>query len=243
MLALAYPALAQPKPITHLIPIGDGYAEIYAGFVKEAIANAQNGQVNILVLPLTYSTNPTSITETERTDNTRDAEERRAQIESACQAAANNRVTCTAIVAPIYTRTDASDPSIIKYFLVDLSAIFILGGDQTIGMQIVAGTPLEDELTKAYQNGVIVAGTSAGGGMLSATMLDGYNKDFAVANALDFGAPIVWNTSTQRGLTFGVTEAIVDQRFYQDNRLGRLLNALSLPNVPHVGVGIDAYTG
>lgn len=243
LIAAAAPVLAQPKPIMHLIPIGDGYTEIYAGFVKEAIANAQNGQVNILVLPLTYSTNPTVITETERADNTRDAEERRAQIEAACKAAANNRVTCTAIVAPIYTRTDASDPSIIKYFLVDLSAIFILGGDQTIGMQVIAGTPLEDELTKAYQNGVIVAGTSAGGGMLSATMLGGYHKDFAAANALNFGAPIVWNTSTQRGLTFGVTEAIVDQRFYQDNRLGRLLNALSLPGVPHVGVGIDAYTG
>jgi len=243
IIAVAAPVLAQPKPIAHLIPIGDGYSEVYAGFVKEAIANARNGQVNILVLPLTYSTNPTSITDAERAANTRDAEARRTQIEDACKAAANDRVTCTAIVAPIYTRADASDPSIIKYFLVDLSAVFLLGGDQTVGMQVIAGTPLEDELAKAYQNGIIVAGTSAGGGLLSATMLGGYNKDFAPANALNFGAPIVWNTATARGLSFGVKDAIVDQHFYQDNRLGRLLNAISLPNVPHVGVGIDAYTG
>ncbi|HZY41755.1 MAG TPA: cyanophycinase, partial [Anaerolineae bacterium] len=243
LLAIALPAFSQQKTSGHLIPIGDGYSDVYAGFSREAVANAQNGQVNILVLPLTYSTNPTSITDAERATNTRDAEERRFQIEEACKRTANGRVTCTAILAPIYTRTDASDPSIIKYFLVDLSAIFILGGDQTIGMQIIAGTPLEDELTRAYQNGVIVAGTSAGGGMLSATMLGGYNENFAAANALDFGAPEVWNTSAKRGLPFGVKDAIVDPHFYQRSRLGRLLNAISLPNVPHIGVGIDAYTG
>ena len=243
IIAVAAPALAQPKPIGHLIPIGDGYADIYAGFIADAIANARNGQVNLLILPLTYSTNPVSITDAERAAFTREAEMRRLEIESACKDAANDRLTCTAILAPIYTRADATDPSIIKYFLVDLSAIFILGGDQTIGMQIVAGTPLEEELTKAYQNGVVVAGTGAGGGLLSATMLNGYNEGFTAVNALDFGAPEIWNTSARRGLPFGVTGAIVDQHFHQDNRLGRLLNALSLPNVPHVGVGIDADTG
>ena len=243
IIAVAAPALAQPKPIGHLIPIGGGYSDVYPGFIKEAIANAQNGQVNILVLPTPYSSNAATITEAERATNNRDAEERRFQIEEACKRAANNRVTCTAILAPIYTRADATDPAIIKYFLVDLSAIFILGGDQTIGMQVIAGTLLEEELTKAYQNGVIVAGTSAGGGMQSATLLGGYAENFAASNALDFGAPEIWTTPDKRGLPFGVTTAIVDQHFYQRSRLGRLLNAISLPGVPHVGVGIDAYTG
>jgi cyanophycinase len=238
------PALAQPEPISgHLIPIGDGYTDIYAGFIEEASANAQNGQVNLLVLPLAYSTSPVSITDAERAAFTREAEMRRLEIESACKDVANDRLTCTAILAPIYTRADATDPSIIKYFLVDLSAVFILGDEQTIGMQVIAGTPLEEELTKAYQNGVIVAGTGAGGGMLSATMLSGYNESFTAANALDFGAPELWNTAARRGLPFGVTNAIVDQHFYQDNRFGRLLNAISLPDVPHIGVGIDANTG
>lgn len=243
IIAIAAPALAQPRPIGHLIPIGGGYSDVYPGFIKEAIANAQNGQVNLLVLPMTYSTNAASISDAERATNNRDAEERRFQIEEACKRAANNRVTCTAILAPVYTRADANDAAIIKYFLVDLSAIFILGGDQTIGMQVVAGTLLEDELNKAYQNGVIVAGTSAGGGMLSATMLGGYAENFSASNALDFGAPEVWAAPDKRGLPFGVTAAIVDQHFHQRSRLGRLLNAISLPGVPHVGVGIDAYTG
>lgn len=241
--AAAAPALAQPRPIGHLIPIGGGYSDVYAGFIKEAVANARGGQVNILVLPLPYSTNADSITDAERATHTRDAEERRFQIEEACKRAAGERLTCTAILAPIYTRTDASDPSIVKYFLVDLSAVFILGGDQTIGMQIIRGTPLEQELTKAYESGVIVAGTSGGGGMLSTTMLGGYAEHFTVDNALNFGAPVVWNTPARRGLPFGVQAAIVDQYFYQHSELGRLLNAIALPNVPHVGVGIDARTG
>ncbi len=243
IIAVAAPVLAQPKPIGHLIAIGDGYTETYAGFVKEAIANAQNGQVNILVLPITTTTNATSITDEERAANTRNASEIRAQIESACQRATNDRMTCTAILAPIFTRADASDPSIIKYFLVDLSAIYILGGDQTLGTQVVTGTLLEEELAKAYQNGVIVAGTAAGSALLSATILNGYNATFTAANALNFGAAEIWNTATKRGLSLGVKDALIDQHFYQHNRLGLLLNALARPDVPHIGIGIDAYTG
>ncbi len=243
ILALTLPTVAQPKPIGHLIPIGDGYSDVYAGFIKEAVANVQNGQVNILVLPLPLLTDPVSITDDERAVKTHEAETRRLEIETACKNVVNARTTCTAILAPIFTRADASDPSIIKYFLVDLSAVFILGGDQTIGMQIIAGTALEEELTRAYQNGVIMAGTGAGGALLSTTMLDGYAENFSAVNALDFGAPDVWNSLGKRGLSFGLQDAIVEQRFYQDNRLGRLLNAISLPNVPHVGVGVDANTG
>ena len=203
----------------------------------------QNGQVNILVLPLPLATDPTSITDAERATLTHEAETRRLEIETACKTVVNTRTTCTAIVAPIFTRADASDPSIIKYFLVDLSAIFMLGDNQTIGMQIVAGTPLEEELTKAYQNGVIMAGTGAGGALLSTTMLDGYAENFSAVNALNFGAPVIWNTSAKRGLPFGVKDAILDQHFYQRNNPGRLLNAIALPGVPHIGIGIDADTG
>ena len=117
VMALALPALAQPQPIGHLIPIGGGYAEVYAGFVKEAIANAQNGQVNLLILPMAFATQAESISDTERAANTRDAEAYRFQIEDACRQAAPTRLTCTAILAPIFTHADANDPSIIKHFL------------------------------------------------------------------------------------------------------------------------------
>jgi cyanophycinase len=244
ILALALPVLAQSQPpIEHLIPIGGGYSDIYAGFSKEAVANAKNGKVNILVLPMAYSTNAETITDAERATNLRDAEERRFQIEAACKRAAPPDVKCSATLAPIFTRSDAENPAVSKYFPDDLAALFILGGDQTLAMQVISATPLEDALTQAYANGVIVAGTSAGGGMQSAAMLAGYQPNFAAGNSLDFGASDVWHTPEKHGLPFSIKNAILDQHFYQRGRMGRLLNATALPDVPHVGLGVDAYTG
>ncbi len=243
MLLSGWPAMAQSQPRKHLIPIGGGYSDVYAGFSKGAVANAKDGQVNILVLPFAYSTNAESITADERAANIKDAEERRFQIEEACKRAAPADVTCTATLAPVFTRSDAEDPAALAYFTGDLSAVFLLGGDQAIAMQILSGTPLEEALSTAYENGVIVAGTSAGGAVQSAAMLAGYQPDFDTANSLQFGATDVWNTTREHGLLFGIKDAIVDQHFFQQNRLGRLLNAIALPEVPHVGIGVDAYTG
>ncbi|NTU64453.1 MAG: cyanophycinase [Chloroflexi bacterium] len=237
------PAFAQPQPIEHLIPIGGGYSDIYAGFAKEAVANARNGQVNILVLPMAYSTNAETITDTERATNLQDAEERRFQIEEACKRAAPENVTCAATLAPIFTRSDAENPDMLKLFTDDLAAIFILGGDQTIAMQVITDTPIEETLAKLYESGVIVAGTSAGGGMQSAAMLAGYHPNFAAGNSLQFGASDVWNTPEKHGLLFSIKNAILEQHFFERGRLGRLLNAIVLPDVPHVGIGVDAYTG
>jgi cyanophycinase len=226
-----------------LIPMGGGYSDVYAGFSAAAVANARNGQVKILVLPAPYSTNPISISGSERQTNIRDAEQRRFQIEEACKRAAPPDLTCSAILIPVFTRDDASDPATLSLIPDDLSAVFILGGDQTVAMQALAGTPLESRLTELHQQGVIFAGTSAGGGMLSRTMLGGYNLNYAAENALFFGAPDVWNTEERHGLPFGLQNAVLDQHFYQRARFGRLLNAILLPDVPHLGVGVDAYTG
>jgi cyanophycinase len=236
------PTAAQNTPGL-LIPIGGGYSDIYAGFSTAAAANARNGQVKILILPSAYSTNSTTITEAERQTNLRDAEERRFQIEEACKRAASPQVTCQAILAPVFVRSDAENPATLGLFSDDLSAIFALGGDQTVAMQTLLGTPLEARLTELNRQGVIVAGTSAGGGMLSASMLAGYNSNYAAGNALNFGAADVWNSPKKHGLPFGLKSAILDQHFHQRGRLPRLLNAISLPGVPHLGVGVDAYTG
>lgn len=233
---------AQPAPGL-LIPMGGGYSDVYAGFSAAAVANARDGQVKILVLPAPYSSNPLSISGSERQTNIRDAEQRRFQIEEACKRAAPQALTCTAILIPVFTREDASDPATLSLIPDDLSAVFTLGGDQTVAMQAIAGTPLEARLSELHAQGVIFAGTSAGGGMLSRTMLGGYNLNYAAESALFFGAPDVWNTADRHGLPFGLQTAILDQHFYQRARFGRLLNAILMPDVPHLGVGVDAYTG
>ncbi len=242
-LIAALPAGAQPQPNGHLIPIGGGYADTYAGFSKEAIANAKNNRVNILVLPIALAPNPETITSAERADALKAAEERRAQIEQACQSLAPQGTVCTATLAPILTRDDARQPEALKYFAGDLSAVFILDGEPAIGMRVIGATPVEAALQKAYENGVIVAGTGAGAGMSSAAMLADYHDNYAAANSLNFGAIDVWNTAAEHGLPFGLKKAILDPHFYQRGRLGRLLNALALPAAPPVGLGVDAYTG
>ena len=225
------------------LPIGGGYSDIYAGFSAAAVANARDGQVTILVLPAPYSSNADSITEAERGTNLRDAEERRFQIEEACKRAAPAGIICRAIIAPIFTRSDAADPIALAPLANPLSAIFILGGDQTVAMQALAGTPAEEALAKAHAAGAVVAGTSAGGAVQSVTMLGGYQPNFAAANSLDFGAPEIWNGPEKRGLVFGLQDVIVDQHFFQRGRMGRLLNALAMPDTPAIGIGVDAYTG
>jgi cyanophycinase-like exopeptidase len=74
-------------------------------------------------------------------------------------------------------------------------------------------------------------------------MLGGYNPNYSASNSLDFGAVDIWNTSSRQGLPFGIQGAILDQHFFQRGRMGRLLNAITLQDVPHIGIGIDASTG
>jgi cyanophycinase-like exopeptidase len=237
------PAVAQKQPIEHLIPIGGGYADIYAGFSQAAVANAKNNQVKILVLPFASASDPVSITAEERATLLNTAEERRFQIEEACKRAAPQNVTCQAMLAPILTHSDAEDPAATKFFTADLSAIFMLDGDPAIGMRVILGTPLELALGDAYKNGVIVAGTGAGGNLQSTALLAGYRPGFTAENALTFGAVDVWGASGKRGLAFSIKNAILDTHAYRNNQLGRLLNAIALPDVPHVGLGVDEFTG
>ncbi len=230
----------QPKL---LIPIGGGYSDTYAGFSETVVARAANNLVKILVLPIAYATNPETITQAELSENMLAAEKRRYEIEEACKRAAPRELECIATLAPIFVHSDAENPEMLQFFPLDLTAVFILGGDQTIAMQVISGTPIEVALAEAYERGAIIAGTSAGCGLQSANMLGGYSLNFNAGNSLEFGAPDIWNTPEKHGLLFGIQHAILDQHFYQRSRFGRLLNAITLPDVPHIGVGVDAYTG
>lgn len=226
-----------------LIPMGGGYSDLYPGMIQTILQNARDGQVNILILPTAYSTNPIQISEGERQVNLTDAERRRFETEEACKRAAPPDVTCSAVIAPVFTRDDASNPATLSLFDGPLSAVFILGGDQTVAMEAIMGTPLEPRLEELYNDGAIFAGTSAGCGVQAYNMLGGYNPNFAAGNALHFGAADMWNSPDRHGLTFGVQNAILDQHFFQRSRFARLVNAVTLPGVPHVGIGVDGYTG
>ena len=111
------------------------------------------------------------------------------------------------------------------------TGIFFSGGTQMRISAILGGTRMETELLKAYQNGCVVGGTSAGASILSRTMV-AYGK----------GGSSPRERILQMSAGLGFTDKFTfDQHFRQRDRLGRLIYAVaSHPGI--VGVGVDEDT-
>lgn len=244
LFANALPAAAQNRPGL-LLPVGGGYTDTYNALAQHAIANARGDTVHILVLASTYATNPNAITQAEFQQNMKDGGERRLQVEGACQRnlPPASSLTCKVELLPIFTREDAQKPENLAYFTDDVAMIYILGGDQEIGMGAILGTPVEERINQLHAQGTIVAGTSAGAAMLSRIMIVSLQPNYSNESGLFFGSTRLWNSESQRGFDFGIRNAVIDQHFYQRARMGRLLSVITQPGLPHLGVGIDAYTG
>jgi cyanophycinase len=131
----------------------------------------------------------------------------------------------------IQQREDAYRPENVR-LLKDARVIFFTGGDQVRITSHLGGSPLCDTLRQAYEDGVTLAGTSAGTSCMSETMLVGGNGDEShkVGSAL-FMAP---------GLGV-ITNVIIDQHFAERGRIGRLLGAVA-QNPRILGIGIDENT-
>lgn len=139
---------------------------------------------------------------------------------------------------------DAEDAANLQYFGADVDAVFILGGDQAIAMQVLAGTPVEDALAALYARGVVIAGASTGAAVQSQSVIAGYSGDaFDSTNTLNQGAVLLWQSASDRGLNFGVEGALLDQHFFQHGAPGAIAGSRCSPRTQHhVGVGVDAYT-
>ncbi len=224
------------------MPIGGGYADTYDGFIAEAVKHTSGDVVNILVMPVAYATSADTITDEERQTNISDAEERHTQIVDACNADVPAGKTCNVVLAPMFTRSDALDENSTSYFKDRLSAVYFLGGDQDVAMQVIMNTPVEEALQKAYESGTIIAGTSAGLSLQNKPMIGGYIGDFGPESGLNKDSVDLWNSAEKRGLSFGISSVILEQHFWERARISRLLNTLVQPDVPQVGVGIDTYT-
>ncbi len=256
-LTIGIPAYAQdstPEPspdgegvVTTWIPIGGFYADTFPGFIEAAyqnVARFETDRLYILVMPMTFSIDATTLTPDDLLLNTRDSERRRRQLEDVCRAMIPVETYCQVVTPPIYIREAAQSPEALEYFADDLAGVYFLGGDQTIAMQITAGTPLEEELAAAFARGVVMGGNSAGLAIESRTMIGGYGgNEFGPENAFRLGAVDIWNEGERRGLDFGVTSAVLEQHFYERARIARLLNAIVQDGVPGIGIGVDSFTG
>jgi cyanophycinase-like exopeptidase len=218
------------------------YEKIFQGLAPEATARAIDGTVKVLVFPSALSPNPDFLTSSQKTDLLRVAEVRLFQIEEGCRLAMPAGINCRATLVPLYVRTDALDPLVQDYFAQDWSVVFFLGGDPTAIMRVIKSTPVEPALGMLYEEGVIITGVGGGGNILSKPLLAGY-QGASWNTGVAPGTARVWNDSQQHGLLFGIQDALLEHQFYQLGRMGGLLQAISDPNGPHLGVGLDAYTG
>src|SRR5215207_7656543 len=228
------------------IPIGSDYrADTLQRFAQAAVQHDTNGMVDILVIPITFATDPFNITNGERQQNLTLADTRRGQVESACNAVKRSNQTCRVVLAPVLVRADVYLQSNLDLFPAELDGMYILGGDQTIAMQVVANTPFEERMAAAFNNGAVVSGNSAGAAVESLNMIGGYIGNNGPENGFQQGTVDLWSPGgsdpNRRGLSFGITNAILEQHTFQRGRIARLINTSFTLGLP--GIGADAGTG
>lgn len=131
----------------------------------------------------------------------------------------------------INDREEAKLPSTVK-ILDDAHAVFFTGGDQMKITSQIGDTPVFQRIREIYDEGGVIAGTSAGASALSETMLvEGGDGESHVIGSSVRMAPGL-------GLIGGV---IIDQHFMERGRVGRLMGAVA-QNPANLGVGIDEQT-
>jgi cyanophycinase len=247
-LALAAPAGA--TPVRTAVPIGAGYDEpTLERFATAAAAHDTNGEIRIVVLDIAYGLDAYTAGVAERRKNTKLADGRRAQIEDACRVVAPPAKTCNAILDDVQVRREAFEPYAVAPFgpslsEADVDGMYVLGGDQDVGMLVVANTPLEAAMADAYANGAVISGNSAGAAVESTNMIAGYTGSDGPENGFERDSVLLWlndgPNDGQRGLSFGLPGVLLDQHVAQRGRIARLVNASFTTGL--LGIGVDAST-
>jgi len=131
----------------------------------------------------------------------------------------------------INERAEATLPAKLK-ILDDAVGVFFTGGDQIKITSQIGDTPIFERVQEIYDDGGVIAGTSAGAAIMSETMLveGGDENSHVIGGALRMAPGL--------GLVSGM---IIDQHFTERGRFGRLLGAVA-QNPKNLGVGIDEQT-
>ena len=249
MLSILLPhAVARAITPTTLIPIGAGYETATLElFAARAAAGNSDSVVQLRLLPTPYASDPFWISPAERQDNYNTALTRADQVLAACQAQVTPPTTCAILVPDIQVRSDAFDQAKVALLDATVDGVYIVGGDQTVTMQVLANTPAEDALELLYMVGAPIGGNSAGAGIQSRYMIAGYTGNNNAWNGLEYGSVELWYDpigSSFRGLRFGLQESVIEQHVLERGRLPRLLQAAQrLPTNSRIGMGVDWGTG
>ncbi|MFV1987796.1 MAG: cyanophycinase [Gemmatimonadota bacterium] len=134
-------------------------------------------------------------------------------------------------VLPFETRADCDDPRWLRR-LERADGVFLTGGNQLKLSTTIGGTGVAEIIRRRNaEDGLHVAGTSAGAAVMSEHM---------IAFGAEGPTPRADSVTLAPGLGLA-PDFIIDQHFRQRDRLGRLLTAIAY-NPRLVGVGLDEDT-
>ena len=122
--------------------------------------------------------------------------------------------------------------------IINAGMIYISGGDQNRFMDIVSGTPIFNAIHTAYQNGAVIAGTSAGAAVQSKKMITG--NQLLQPEMVGYKTIQPNNIEVAEGLGL-IETAIIDQHFIWRERLNRLIT-VCIENPKQLAIGIDEST-
>jgi cyanophycinase len=121
----------------------------------------------------------------------------------------------------------------------EAALVYITGGDQNKFMDVVLNTPVHDAIRTAYQEGAVVAGTSAGAAVQSRKMITGNEHKYPEYTG-QYRTIEADNIEIAEGLGL-VQTAIIDQHFIWRMRMNRLI-AAAIEHPAELLIGIDEST-
>lgn len=138
--------------------------------------------------------------------------------------------------------TAAQDPRLVAQ-IERLGAVYFTGGDQSTLLRALAPdgreTPVLAAIRRLHARGGLIAGSSAGAAIMSATAIIGGTSMEAIIHGV-VGDPDEPGLLVGAGLGF-FPYGLVDQHFIQRGRIGRLVAAMAHASEPF-GFGIDENT-
>jgi cyanophycinase len=141
---------------------------------------------------------------------------------------------------PISGRSDA-DGQEASAVLNGATGVFLSGGDQS-RLQTLVGSNINDLLRARLEDGLIVAGTSAGATALGRTMILGSNGAAGAAGPASAAGAAASSATVRIAPGLGLLpRVLIDMHFGERGRLPRLLSAVAL-DPERLGIGIDENT-
>ncbi|MCH8905971.1 MAG: cyanophycinase [Candidatus Heimdallarchaeota archaeon] len=127
-------------------------------------------------------------------------------------------------------REDANDQELCEW-LTESTGVFFTGGNQLRITTLLGGSEVEKIIRKKIDQGIMLAGTSAGASVMSSTMITWGRADRMVKGNLQMSPGMGWI----RGM-------VIDSHFVKRGRISRLLHLVS-EHPGSLGIGLAEDTG